>query len=37
MILTYLTSYSYAYAGLFTIEEAIKYFHGSFTNITNTV
>ena len=24
-------------SGLFAIEEAIKYFHGSFTNITNTV
>ena len=37
MILIHLISYSCAYAGLFTIEEAIKYFHGSFTNITNTV
>ena len=37
MILIYLISYSYVYAVLFTIEEAIKYFHGSFTNITNTV
>ena len=36
-ILIYLISYSYVYAVLFTIEEAIKYFHGSFTNITNTV